>query len=306
MYTSYWNIKANPFLNIIDERLMFPGDQHEEAIARICFLIESGRLAGLLYGPHGVGKSTVLENVAHFAASQNLQSIRMDAIPHGSLYMTRHILSALKIDGPTSTLAESLMTFRTYVDSHPRSLARTILFLDEAHYLAEDDGLYLVHYLCNMRIPPHSGHPEQPLFTIIMAGKPSLEPLIQDYPSLRQRVQLVFNLGPLTREQTYAYIQHHMRAVGGDIWSFDEASLDAIFQHSGGIPRKINLLCDTSLMLGFAGKVNQVNAAIVHQAARDTGLSMPPSHAQIQAPGTAPRPPTAAPAPSGESYSTEM
>ena len=273
MYAEYWNLKSNPFLNVVDRRFWFTGDQHEEAIARFSFLAESGRLAGLLTGPYGVGKSTVLKHVAGAMEAKKIPVIRMDAIPNGQLPMAQQILAAMKIEGPSATLPDALMCFWRAAETRPESLARTLLFIDEAHYLAADGGLYLVHYLTNLRIVNRKDQSEVPLFTVILAGSPELLSAIQAEPSLCQRIQIVFNLSPLTEAQTTAYIQHHMRAVGGDIWTFDQASLQAIFSYSGGLPRKINLLCDTSLMLGFAGKVPQISAAIVSQAACDTGLA---------------------------------
>ena len=273
MYAAYWNLKDIPFLNVIDRRYLFAGDQYEEAIARFTFLAESGRLAGLLTGPYGVGKSTVIKHVASAIESRhNFPVLRMDAIPGGQLPMARQILAAMKIDGPATTLPEALMNFWQAAESRPDTLVRTLLCIDEAHHLAADNGLYLVHYLTNLRIPNRRAQTEEPLFTVILAGAPELLTSIQSEPSLRQRMQIVFDLAPLNRDQTAAYIQHHMRAVGGDLWVFDQAALDAIHRYSSGLPRKINLLCDVSLMLGFAAKLQQVTAPLVAQAAHDTGL----------------------------------
>ena len=277
MYAPYWNLKGNPFLNIVDHRFLFAGDQHEEAIARFTFLAESGRLAGALTGPYGVGKSTVLQHVAAAIESRHrLPVIRMDAIPGGQLPMARQILAALHIEDSGSSLPDALMNFWRAVESRPESLSRTLLCIDEAHYLAADNGLYLVHYLTNLRIPNRRAQTEEPLFTVILAGSPELLPAIQAEPSLSQRMQIIFHLSPFSPEQTTAYIQHHMRAVGGDLWVFDQSALDALFQFSEGLPRKINLLCDTALMLGFAAKARQVSGSVVTQAAQDTGLASPP------------------------------
>jgi len=274
MYAAYWNLKDNPFLNVVDQRYLFSGEQHEEAMARLSFLAENGRLAGILTGPYGVGKSTVLRHVAAAASSrQRIPVIYMDVIPGGQLPMTRQILSSMKIEGPTQSLPEALMNFWLAVQNRPETLVRTLLCLDEAHYLSTDDGLYLVHYLTNLRLPPRRNHSEEPLFTVILAGTPELLPAVQADPSLAQRMQIVYDLSPLTPAQTTGYIQHHMRAVGGDLWVFNQEALDALYRYSQGLPRKINLLCDVSLMLGFAAQSRQVTAAIVGQAAHDTGLA---------------------------------
>ena len=274
MYAEYWNLKSTPFLNVIDPALLFPGEQFEEAIARFFFLAENGRLAGVLVGPYGVGKSTVLKNiVAEVESRAQLPVIRMDAIPGGQLPMAQQILALMKIEAPASTLPDALMAFWKAAEIKPDTVTRTLLCIDEAHYLAKDGGLYLIHYLTNIRIQNRRTHTEEPLFTIIMAGSPELRDAIQNEPSLSQRVQLIYELGPLSSAQTCAYIQHHMRAVGGDIWSFNQEALESIHHFSGGLPRRINLLCDTSLMLGYASRAPHVNAAIVAQAAADTGLA---------------------------------
>jgi general secretion pathway protein A len=95
---------------------------------------------------------------------------------------------------------------------------------------------------------------------------------VRSDPSLNQRMQIVFSLAPLNEVQTLAYIQEHMRTAGGDLWVFDRDALSALFRFSGGVPRRINLLCDTSLMLGFAAQVTNISAAIVEQAASDIGI----------------------------------
>ncbi len=273
MYAEYWNLKDNPFLNSTDARYLFTGDQHEEAIARFAFLAESGRQAGILTGPYGVGKSTVLRHAAQHVEKSRIPVIRLDAIPGGQLPMARHILARMKIEGPSSTLPEALMSFANAAESQPGNLTRTLLCIDEAHYLAADEGLYLVHYLSNLRLFNKSAGRDEPLFTIILAGTPELLQAVRSDPSLNQRMQIVFSLAPLSEAQTSAYIQEHMRTAGGDLWVFEQEALSALFLLSGGIPRKINLLCDTALMLGFAAKANHINAAIINQAAADIGLS---------------------------------
>jgi general secretion pathway protein A len=272
MYVDYWNLKENPFLNTTDSRYLFSGDQHEEAIARFTFLAESGRQAGVLTGPYGVGKSTVLQHVAFNVEQKRIPVIRLDAIPGGQLPMARHILSRMKIDGPSGTLSEALMSFASAAESRSHHLTRVLLCIDEAHYLAADEGLYLVHYLSNLRLFNKAAGREEPFFTIILAGTPDLLQAVRSDPSLNQRMQIVFSLAPLNEVQTLAYIQEHMRTAGGDLWVFDRDALSALFRFSGGVPRRINLLCDTSLMLGFAAQVTNISAAIVEQAASDIGI----------------------------------
>jgi len=273
MYTKYWNLREAPFLNVVNERLVFITDQHQEGLARLIYLVEQGHMAGMLTGPYGVGKSLTLEQVSRHAQKIRLPAIRVDAIPNGSLPMARHILRSLGINEDYQTLPELLMLLQSYCQTNSsRALSRHLLMIDEAHYLASGDGFYLAHYLSNLRIPATGNRTETPLFTIILAGTEALRDSLKAFESLRRRIQLDWNISPLSVQQTSEYVQHHMRAVGGDIWSFSRDALDTIYRYSQGIPRSINNLCDTSLMLGFASQASQIGADIVEQAARDTGL----------------------------------
>jgi general secretion pathway protein A len=272
MYTAYWNLRESPFLNVVSDRLIYMTDQHQEGIARLYYLIDQERIAGLLTGAYGVGKTMTLEYLHRRAAKAKIPVIKVDAIPNGSLPMARHILRCLNLPDQAQTLPEALMSLQAYCQSSSHSLTRSLLLIDEAHYLAAGDGFYLAHYLCNLRIPATAHRDERPLFTIILAGTEDLRVSLQERESLRRRIQLDWQLRPLTQTQTTEYIQHHMRAVGGDIWSFSKDALDAVYTYAQGVPRSINNLCDTALMLGFAAQAPSINREIVVQAARDTGL----------------------------------
>ena len=273
MYAKYWNLREPPFLNVVNDHLVFITEQHQEGLARLIYLVEQGHMAGMLTGPYGVGKSLTLEQVNRHARKLKLSTIRIDAIPNGSLPMARHILRSLGVNEDYQTLPDALMRLQTYCQTpHSHTLTRHLLMIDEAHYLATGDGFYLVHYLSNLRIPASGNRNETPLFTLIMAGADELADSIKAYESLRRRIQLDWHLAPFSPLQTSEYVQHHMRAEGGDIWSFSREALDTIYRYSQGIPRSINTLCDTSLMLGFAAQASQINSEIAEQAAHDTGL----------------------------------
>ena len=271
MYTAYWNLRESPFLNVDNEALLYPSPQLQEGVARLYYLIDQERTAGMLTGPYGVGKTFLLSCLVRRAKSLNLPIIRFDAIPDGSLPMARHILQRLEIKGDAPTLADALMLMRTRcMESERRPLSRHILLIDEAQYLTEKDGLYLVHFLCNLMIESPKGHKN--LFTTILSGTPQLAESVRNYESLQRRVQLSWTLKPLDERQTIEYVQHHMRSAGGDIWSFSLEALKAVHAYAGGVPRNINNLCDTALMLGFASRASSITPELVQLAAADTNM----------------------------------
>ena len=279
MYTRYWHLNDSPFLVTNNDSLVYMTDQYREGIARLYYLIKQERIAGMLTGDFGVGKTMVLHYLERQAIATNLKVIKVDAIPEGALPMARHILRCLEIEHDAPTFAEALMLLQEYLQNPAHPLERRLLLIDEAHQLAYDQGFYLVHYLCNLRFLDEQTRVEKPLFTIILAGINSLREKVAGYESLRRRIQLDWQLHPLSREETFGYVKYHLSATGGSEEIFSPAALDSVYQYSGGIPRSINNICDTALMLGFAAPVNVITPEIVAQAASDTGLdAFAPDH----------------------------
>ena len=93
----------------------------------------------------------------------------------------------------------------------------------------------------------------KPLLQTFLLGQPEFRKTLQrpEMEQLRQRVIASCHLGPMHAEDTKAYIVHRLQTVGwrGDP-SFSEEAFAAIYQYAGGIPRKVNMLCDRLLFLG--------------------------------------------------------
>jgi len=273
MYRQYWNLNALPFLNVMDDRFVYMTEQHMEGLSRLIFLVSDGRMAGLLTGPLGVGKSLTLALLEHHAEKEKIPVVRMDAIPNGVLPMARYLLRSIGITDQPATFADALMLLQMHCKTVTNS-PRWLLLIDEAHYLSsEKDGPYFAHYLCNLRVQTRSGQ-EEPLFTLVLVGTSELRDMVNNYESLRRRIQLDWVLEPLTESQTTEYIQHRIRNAGGDIWVFTPEALAEVYRWTQGVPRNINHLCDTALMLGFAAQASQVSREIVRQAAHDTALDV--------------------------------
>lgn len=269
MYLSYWNLKEKPFSQIATDRMVFMTMQYREGMARLFYLFEQKRTAGMITGPYGVGKSLTFEFLRRRALRDKRSVIQVDAIPNGSLPMARHILRSLDLPDEASTLAEALMTLQSCARQSMYRLKHTLLLVDEAQQLIEGDGFYLIHYLCNLRIGEDG---DESLFTTILAGTEQLHEAMKTQDSLRRRIQLDWQLKPLSERETIEYVQHHITVSGGDIWVFNQDALLAIYTYTHGIPRSINNLCDTALMLGFASHARVIDNRIIAQAAHDTGL----------------------------------
>ena len=270
MYKKYWNLREAPFVNSYNPKQLYLSSQFEEGVARLFYLVLEGRVAGILTGQFGMGKSFLLSNLAERIAKRDIPYIRIDAIPGGHLALLRHIIAGLGVKGTVASIPDGLMTLQE-LSRKPGALKRHAILIDEAQYLGDDDGLYLIHYLSNLRLVSSEGH-EQQLATVILSGIPELLDMVRSNESLRARVQLTWTLDPLTHNETIEFVQHKVMAAGGDMWIFNQEALAELHRLSGGVPRSITNICDTALMLGYAAKAPEIDAEIVQQAAADVDI----------------------------------
>ena len=270
MYEKYWNLRESPFVNSYNPRQLYLSSQFEEGVARLLYLVSEGRVAGVLTGQFGMGKSFLLSNLTERITRAGNPCTRIDAIPKGHLALLRHVIAGLGVKETVASIADGLMTLQE-LSRKPGALKHHAILIDEAQYLGDDDGLYLIHYLSNLRLTSAAGR-EQQLATVIMAGIPELLDMVRSYQSLRARVQLTWTLNPLTLSETIEFVQHKIMAVGGDMWVFNHEALSELYRLSGGVPRSITNICDTALMLGYVAKAPEIDAAIIQQAAEDVDI----------------------------------
>ena len=98
----------------------------------------------------------------------------------------------------------------------------------------------------------------------ILLGQPQFRRLLAspNLDQLRQRVLTSYHLGPLSREETRAYVEHRLNAVGwNDDPHWDDDAFTAVFSHTNGIPRRINRLCSRVLLYGVLEETHHITAA---------------------------------------------
>ena len=101
------------------------------------------------------------------------------------------------------------------------------------------------------------------LLTLLLIGQPELINNITSIPQLEQRMSIKFHLEALDRNETEQYIQHRLAVAGRQEPIFTKESLDLIYEYSRGIPRKINNVCDTALLMGFGQEVKELGEGIL-------------------------------------------
>ncbi|MBL9161977.1 MAG: AAA family ATPase [Planctomycetaceae bacterium] len=261
MYLDYWQLDAKPFEPGCDDRTFFRGAAFQSAINKLRYAIENNRAAGLLAGPAGVGKTLLVESLRQQLGADYQPFVRV-VFPQMSdrdllVYLAEQ-LGAPPADPPRHTIEESLRRLEYILADNVSRKRRAVVVVDEAHLL-EDSGL-----LEPLRLLLNLGSSGAPPFTLLLVGQPTLGPIVQRHGGLDERVDIKVLLPALSLEETASYVTHRLEAAGATREIFAADALKTIHQLTGGIPRRINRLCDLALLVGFANGQHAIDAESLH------------------------------------------
>ena len=269
MYTRHFGLRQPPFSIAPDPRYLFMSERHREALAHLLYGVRGGGGFVVLTGEIGAGKTTVCRCfLEHIPKRCNVAYIFNPKLTVEELLKT--ICAEFRI--PDRHQGPGVATVKDYVDALNEYLLRThavgqnnVLIIDEAQNLSAD-------VLEQLRLLTNLETNERKLLQIMLIGQPELRAMLAR-PELRQLAQRViarFHLEPLEEDETALYVNHRL-AVGGLAREipFDRRALRRIHRHSGGIPRRINLLCDRALLGAYAQGRSHVDRRTVDMAAKE-------------------------------------
>jgi general secretion pathway protein A len=139
-----------------------------------------------------------------------------------------------------------------------------VLIVDEAHTLSRR----LLHEVCRLLNWQEAG---AQLLQVILAGQPSLLGRLKRVPALRDRVVVEFTLTAMTPTEVQSMITERLRRAGHRGNLFTPSVIQLIYQCSGGMPRKVIVLCLLSLWLAYQQGKRQVFQEEVQAVAQRVG-----------------------------------
>jgi len=261
MYLTFYRLKEKPFNATPDPRFLYLTPGHREALAQLVYSVRENRGFLVLTGEVGTGKTTLLQ-----AFRQRLDGKAAVAYVFNSTLsfdeLLDDILEELGVPTPARSPAQRLLALRRFMLDRRRAGQSTVLILDEAQNLRAVT-LEKIRLLSNLETPTEK------LVQILLVGQPELRAKLER-PELRQlqeRIELQCSLVPLSRAQIRDYIQSRLRVAGADDRDlFSDRALNRIAAYSSGIPRRINILCDHCLVIGYADQRRRIDDDIVGQA----------------------------------------
>lgn len=268
MYEGYYGLKENPFRLTPDPAFICMTPQHQEALSGLIYSVCTRPGLTVLVGEAGTGKTTLLHALAGLLEKRRY----VTAVCTNPMLNREEFYDLLMIKFAVecqSTLkSRQLVALERQLERGRLDGCPSLLIIDEAQRLPMD-LLEEIRLLLNLETD------REKLLEIILAGQPELLEILGRHEArqFKQRVSCICRLKPLSRDEVREYLFHRMTRAGlpGQTL-FSEICIDLIYDYTGGIPRLVNALCDSSLQVGFGLKSARITPSILEEAARDLEL----------------------------------
>lgn len=263
MYESFYDLSENPFSILPDPAYLYLGKQHSLAYTMLVYGVEHGGGFTVVTGDVGCGKTILVRHLLnHLGRDVTIGLISNTQREIGELL--KWVL--LSFDQPYDATDKVALfdQWQKFLVKQYREGLRTVLIIDEAQNLA---GVTLEELRMLSNINSDKNH----LLHLVLVGQPQLKELLRhrDLEQFVQRISSDFHLGPLTPDEVPQYVNHRLGIAGREAMLFDDAAMSRIARVSRGVPRKINALCDTALVYGFALEAEIITAEIIEEVLRD-------------------------------------
>ena len=268
MYLNYWKLKEKPFENTPDPKFLYRSANHEEALMRMFYCIKERRGAAMLTGEYGAGKTiltrTLLRELLKDSLKYKVALIVNPALP--AISFLREILFQLENRVFKGSKFDLVHKLNDILYTGVNENKEIVIIVDEAQIIKGEDMFEELRLLLNFQMN------DRFLLTLILVGQPELRPKIDGLPQLKQRLAIVSHLKGLGNEDVNKYIDYRCAVAGRDGSIFDDSAQETVAASSGGIPRKINTICELSLLQGmFEGK-ERIDAGTVKKVLDDLYL----------------------------------
>ncbi|HID75281.1 MAG TPA: AAA family ATPase [Planctomycetaceae bacterium] len=264
MYQAYWGLREMPFSGRAEWRWFYCSPTHEEALARLQFLVEQRRRVGLLLGASGSGKSLMLELFAGQLRSQGRPVVKMNLTGVGGDELLWLVALQLGI-APAAQLPRYALwqQLTDRLAEYRYQGLESVLLADDAD-AARTESLTTL-----LRLVEEQSGPESTL-VVVLAARPDRAARIG--PALLERAELRIDLEPWEEADTARFVQQVQAEAGRAESVFDHGALRRLHELAEGVPRRIRQLADLSLAAGAGRRLERIDAETVESVYHELGV----------------------------------
>ena len=276
MYENFYGLSGMPFQLTPDSRFFFGSRGHSKAIAHLNYGLAQGEGFIIITGEVGAGKTTLVEWLRSQMDPEAYTIARVNTTQVSEEDLFRLAMAGFGLSDEGLGKAALLQRFDGVLRSHLMAGRRCLLIVDEAQNLSLA-ALEELRMLSNITVDGHTS------MQTILLGQPQFRRMLAspNLDQLRQRVLTSYHLGPLSEEETRAYIEHRLHAVGwADDPHWDDQAFAGVFAQTGGIPRRINRLCSRVLLYGVLEETHRISGEVVDNTAAELAHDLEGSQAE--------------------------
>ena len=265
MYESYYGLTCKPFQLNPDPTFYFASKQHCRAMAYLEYGLHQNEGFIVVTGEIGAGKTTIVRGLLNQLDSTKVVAAQLVSTQFGAEDTLRMVAAAFGVRTKDLSKSDVLLSLEAFLVDVTRQGKRCLLIVDEAQNLTPN-AVEELRMLSNFQIET------QALLQSFLIGQPEFRAIMHSphMQQLRQRVIAACHIGPMDQAETRGYVEHRLKRAGfaGESLFNDEA-FEAIYLASGGVPRRINSLCDRVLLSGFLGARKTFSGDDVSEVAKE-------------------------------------
>jgi general secretion pathway protein A len=269
MYRKHFGLARNPFDITPDPYFLFPTPKHNEALASLYYGVQRQMGSVVMTGEVGTGKTLMLRCVMELLSRCHTEFAYVFNTTLSPIDFLQYVAGDFGL-APAESKGQLLVQLNRFlIDRHQRGLA-TALIVDEGQLLSWE-------VLEEIRLLTNLENSRKKLLQILLVGQSELEQKLDsvELRQLKQRIALRCRLEALTLPETVHYIHRRLHLAGANgraLTLFPEDSIGSVFEHSKGIPRLVNTICENALIAAYGRQLNTVPKEIIYEIASDFRL----------------------------------